>query len=627
MGTTLASPIVVEVTSSTDAPLQGVTVAFSITPGGGTASPTTAVTDANGQASTTLTLGATAGTVEVTATVPGTALGAEATATATEIADPDCTSGPTALSVGEVVSGITRSSVCVAGGSTGGEFALVPFNGTSAASRTQLTITAAGIGTTVVASLSPTAAGFNLLAGSSLPTTLSPLDLTRALDARLRATEARELAPLIPAARASSTRSATARAAGLSFGRIPSAPTVGQLLTLNVNSQSACSSPVFKTGRVVAVSSKGVVVADTTNPASGFTAAEFAAIGSKFADLVDPVATRSFGSATDIDGNSRVVLFFTRAVNELTPRGSSSYVGGFFFARDLFPATASGGFDGCPTSNGGEMFYLLAPDPTGLVNGNRFAKEDVRRVVFATIAHEYQHLINSSRRMYVNTAATDFEERWLDEGLSHVAEELLFFAETGLSPRANVDAPRLRSSSAYVDAFNNSAISNFSRLGRYLVATSANSPFADDDELETRGATWSFLRYAADHLGSADESTWHRLTNSTTTGMATLAGVFGSDLTSLARDWSTSLLTDDLVATAARYQQPTWNHRSIYGALQTNGAYPLATVALTNGTPTSVSVRGGSATYLRFAIAAGGTATITLSTLPSTVQLNLVRTR
>jgi len=628
VGSALPSPIVVEVTSSTNAPLQGVTVAFSITSGSATTSPTTAVTDANGQASTTVTLGSTVGTVEVTGTVQGTSLAAQTTATATDGADADCSSAPSDLTVGQVITGITSGSLCIAGGNAGGEFALVPFNGSaSAVSSVAVTVEALGISPTVVASLTPTAAGFNLLAGTSF-STLSPLALTRALDAQLRATEARELARLIPGARSwMAKRATTTHAAGLSLAAIPSNPTVGQLLTLNSNAKSACSSPVLRTGRVVAVSSKAVIVADTTNPAAGFTVAEYQGMGATFDDLIDPMSTQTFGAPTDIDGNNRVLLFFTRAVNELTPSGSSSYVGGFFFARDLLPATGSADFEACPASNGGEMFYLMVPDPTGGVNGNKFTKNDVRRVVIAIIAHEYQHLINASRRMYVNTAATDFEETWLDEGLSHVAEELLFFAETRLSPRANIDAPLLRSSSAYIDAFNNEAISNFSRLGRYLAATGSNSPFAPDDELETRGATWSFLRYATDHRASTDGSTWYQLTNSTTTGIGTLAGVFGADLTSLARDWSTSVFSDDLIATGTRYQQPTWNHRSIYAALQSNGAYPLATIALTNGTPATVSMRGGSAAYLRFTIAAGQNAAIQLSTLPSTVQLSLVRTR
>jgi hypothetical protein len=228
--------------------------------------------------------------------------------------------------------------------------------------------------------------------------------------------------------------------------------------------------------------------------------------------------------------------------------------------------------------------------------------------------------------MYVNTAATDFEETWLDEGLSHVAEELLFLGRTGLKPRANIDATLLRTSSAYVDAFNDEAISNFSRLAQYLAAPTSNSPFADNDELATRGATWSFLRYAVDHTGSDDGTTWFQLVNSTSSGVANLTRVFGSSLTTLVRDWATSVVADDITATDARYQQPTWNTRSIFGTLQSNGVYPLSTTTL-GASGSTVSVSGGSAAFLRFSVAAGQTATIQWGTLPSNVQLTLVRTR
>jgi hypothetical protein len=422
------------------------------------------------------------------------------------------------------------------------------------------------------------------------------------------------------------TRASTGMVPGLSLSVIPSTANVGDLVALNANASSACSSPVMRTGRIAAVSSKAIVVADTDNPASGYTDADYQSIASTFDNLVDPTDTKAFGSPTDIDGNGHVVLFFTRAVNELTPANSDSYVSGFFYARDLFPSTATAGFEACASSNGGEMFYLMVPDPTGVVNGNRFAKNAVTSVVIATLGHEYQHLINASRRMYVNTAATDFEETWLDEGLSHVAEELLFLARTGLEPRANIDATLLRTSSAYIDAFNDEAISNFSRLSQYLTAPTSNSPFADNDELATRGATWSFLRYAADHTGSDDGTTWFQLVNSTSSGVTNLTQVFGSGLTTLARDWATSVFADDITTTDARFQQPTWNMRSIFGALQSNGAYPLSTTTLgTSGS--TISVSGGSAAFLRFGVAAGQTATIQWGTLPSNVQLTLVRTR
>ena len=628
---TLQSPIVFKVTNTADNPVAGVTVAFSISSGVGTLSPTTAVTDANGTASTQLTLGSAAGDVEVTATVQGGSIVARATATATQIASTDCSAAVTTLTLGQAITGLTGTSLCVGGGTSGGDFALVPFNTSlDGASRAAFTVQATGAGATAVASLTPAAGSFTLLGGAAAQTSpLSSLALTRALDARLRASEARELAPLIPGARAwmaARQRTASGAVPGLSLSVIPSTATVGQLVTLNANAESACSSPVMRTGRVAAVGSKAIIVADTANPVSGYTDADYQSIASTFDTVVDPTDTKAFGAPSDIDGNGHVVLFFTRAVNELTPARSTSFVAGFFYARDLFPATANASFQACASSNGGEMFYLMVPDPTGVVNGNKFAKDNVTSIVIATLAHEYQHLINASRRMFVNTAATDFEETWLDEGLSHVAEELLFYARSGLEPRANIDATKLRSSSLYVDAFNNDAVSNFARLGEYLRAPSSNSPFADNDSLATRGATWSFLRYAADHTGSDDGTTWFQLVNSTTTGLANLTQVFGSSLTTLARDWATSVFTDDITTTDARYQEPSWNMRSIFGALQSNGAYPIATTTL-GSTPAALTVTGGSAAYLRFSVAAGSAATIQWSAVPSTVQFTLVRTR
>jgi hypothetical protein len=553
------------------------------------------------------------------------------TATATDVANADCSTAVTSLSPGQVLTGLGATSLCVAGGTSGGEFALVPFNtALDGSAGTSFTVQASGVTATAVASRLPTEGTFNVLAGASRTSaTLSSLALTRALDAKLRASEARDLTARIAGARAwmrSRQRTTSGSVPGLSLSVVPSTAQVGQFVTLNANTESACSSPDLRTGRVAAVSKKAIIVADTSNPASGYTDADYASMASTFDNLVDPTDTKAFGSPTDIDGNGHVVLFFTRAVNELTPAKSTSYVAGFFYARDLFPSTPSPDFDACAGSNGGEMFYLLVPDPNGVVNGNKFTKDNVTRVVIATLGHEYQHLINASRRMYVNTDATDFEVTWLDEGLSHVAEELLFYAETGLAPRANIDATTLRSSSAYVDAFNEDAISNFSRLESYLSAPSSNSPFADNDDLATRGATWSFLRYAADHTGSDDGTTWYQLVNSTTTGVANLQRVFGTDLTALARDWATSVFADDVASTDARYQQPSWNLRSIFAALESTGAYPLSTVAL-GASPMTMSVDGGSAAYLRFAVSAGQTATVQFSTLPSNVQLTLVRTR
>jgi hypothetical protein len=263
-----------------------------------------------------------------------------------------------------------------------------------------------------------------------------------------------------------------------------------------------------------------------------------------------------------------------------------------------------------------------------MVNGNRFSKTFVSSITIATVAHELEHLINASRRVYVNQTADPFETTWLDEGLAHVAEELLFYARSGLAPRQDLDATRLRSTPTISAAFGDAGIDNFDRLSLFLEAPTRNSPYADNDSLETRGATWAFLRYAADRTAAtAQETVWRRLVNSSTTGMANLQQVFGTDLTALFRDWATTLLMDDVPGADARYQFPSWNLRSVLAALDGAGAYPLMTTLLTGGASTTASITGGGAAYTRFAVGAGKTASITWEALPPTVTLSLVRLR
>jgi hypothetical protein len=428
------------------------------------------------------------------------------------------------------------------------------------------------------------------------------------------------LTPLISSARLwKRTRSG----AGAKFDVIPSSVVVGQTLQLNANAETSCASPNYRGARVVAITNRAIVVADTGNPAGGYTDAEYASLGATFDTLIDPLDRAAFGDPSDIDGNGKIVLFFTKTVNDLTPKSSTSYIGGFFYARDLFPATKTADFDACATSNMGEMFYIMVPDPN---RGGPFAKSNVASEVTATLAHEYQHLINASRRMYVNTTASDFEETWLDEGLAHTAEELLFFHVSGLTPRQDLNVTNIRASQATVDAFNNYDADNFGRYSEYLNDPSTYSPYADNDSLATRGATWAFLRYATDRAGSTDGQTFYNLVNSTTTGIANLQNVFGPNVLSEMRDWGVSVLTDDLSGVAATYQQPTWNYRSMFATLTSSSVFPLTNVSLTAGSH-SVTLGRGSNAYLRFSVPAGGAALLQWPTAPSSVLFSVVRTQ
>ena len=244
----------------------------------------------------------------------------------------------------------------------------------------------------------------------------------------------------------------------------------------------------------------------------------------------------------------------------------------------------------------------------------------------STTAHEFQHLINASRRLYVNTAATDFEVVWLNEGLSHVAEELLFYQQSaGLTPRLDIDSTRFIGNQKNVDAYNFDQQSNFGRFRSYLLKPATNSPYANNDSLATRGATWSFLRYAADHRGTSDSDTWFKLVNSTTTGIANLQNVFGTGLASIFRDWAVANISDDLTGVNNQWQHPSWNFRSVYTFLPSVKSYPLATVTVGDGSPLSVTLNGGSAAYVRFGVAAAQTGSVKWDTPSTALVMSIVR--
>ncbi|CAN5903057.1 hypothetical protein BH11GEM1_BH11GEM1_18260 [soil metagenome] len=278
---------------------------------------------------------------------------------------------------------------------------------------------------------------------------------------------------------------------------------LGDVISLNVNADSACSHPVYHGSRVVAVGIHAVILSDTLNPVGGFTTADFQRYAARFDTLVYPVDVANFGEPTDIDKNGHVAILFTRAVNELTPPRANSYVGGFAYSRDLFPTTKTARAQACAGSNEGEYFYVLAPDPYGTINSNARSTGFVDSATTAVLAHEFQHLINSSRRLYVNNTAA-FEEKWLDEGLAHEAEELLYYRESGLAPRSNLDLAAIRATSTQRSAYNSSMSGNGSRYKSYLAAPSTNSPYSLNDSLPTRGAAWSFLRYAVDRVNATD---------------------------------------------------------------------------------------------------------------------------
>ena len=555
-----------------------------------------------------------------------------------------CTGLSTAISmtVGESRMFSGAQYGCLAGTAAGAEFQVTLFN-SSTDQVNSLNVSVTGNGLAAVPALfnvqssGPTflqsAVGGPLASSTPKPDESFHTALLRDAKAYFRGRGAAARTAL--AARTGISRSVIGTPGGVSPAVIPATAKVGDVFTLNLGA-NFCTSPTNKAVRVTAVGTRSIVLADTLNPANGFSSADYQRFATRFDTLVYPLDVGAFGAPSDIDGNGKVAIIFTRAVNELTPANSSFFVGGFFNPRDLYPKKGATAADDCAGSNEGEMVYMLAPDPAGVVNNNAQTTGFVDSLTTSTIAHEFQHLINASRRLYVNNAPVnnESEDVWLNEGLSHIAEELLYYRESGLAPRQNLNDSTIRIiNRPTYPLWKNDAANNFSRFQEYLVSPGANSPYGNDDQLATRGATWSFLRYAVDRLNTADTVVWRKFDNSITTGMATLTNVLGTSPTPFFRDWAVANFIDDFgVASDPNYQHPSWNYRNIFTVtFLRNTFYPLRVTGLADNVKTDFQVRGGSASYARFGVAAGKEALVTFSSgggLPSApMQFVVVRTK
>jgi hypothetical protein len=499
----------------------------------------------------------------------------------------------------------------------GGEYTVVPLN--SAATDVGLSLRATGI-TPVIGAPSPFRAP---LAGRRLATSRIPrLRAQDAFEQRLRAAERTRLTPHIGAAR----KAFAARTGGARRSITPGVPTVGDLMQLNVG--TTCSSTAERTGRVAVVGTHSIVIADTLNPDNGIMGGHFEEFAARFDTLTWPALTAAFGTPEDVDGNGRVILFVTTAVNAQTPTGEPPVSHGYTLQRDLFPTSA------CPASNAGEMIYLAAIDPQGTVNGNVRSMNSVVAVTDVTIAHETEHLISASRRIYVNFASA-FEETWLDEGLAHVAEELVFYAAGGRQPRQNLGFAEITGGGAAEAAFVSYAEPNYARLREWLREPNYSGLFQPEADVASRGALWAFLRYAADRKGGTESAFWNALVNSTDGGLTNLQAALGADPHAWSRDFAAALYSDDAVAgTAATYTHPSWNFRSLYNALDYGGdrladGYPLLPMNPVDDTPLPFALeRQGGATWLRMGVSGDYAGVILQSgsaAPPSTVLVTVIR--
>lgn len=399
-------------------------------------------------------------------------------------------------------------------------------------------------------------------------------------------------------------------AAQIAATRAQTIPVEGERHLINLPFYGPCNVYSGTPMRVVKVLPNTIVVTDTLLPAGSFTDEDFVRLATQFDTLSYPLDTLLFGRPTDLDRNGRIIVVFSKFLSSV---GSMALM----TTRDLISTCANG--------NNGELFYVPVLDPASPEPRIR-SREWMMGQIPGMMVHELQHIIGHMRRNRVTI------DGGLEEGLSHIAEEMLYYRVSERRSLGNNGRPF----TSMLDSLRYVGHADILRelYTSYLQAPEFNSPFASEPNLATRGASWHLLRYLADRNRANDATIWRTLQASTGSFMATLQSTFGATVPDQLRDWAVSHLTDDLVPNVLPiYTSPSWNFRSLYGSLNAASAvspsFPLATRMITS-VPLTINLSGAGTAYVRFGVSTPGPATISAVTdalAAAKVDFVLVRTR
>lgn len=405
-------------------------------------------------------------------------------------------------------------------------------------------------------------------------------------------------------------------------------PAVGDRINVKIPNAAAtnlCDSFISTQAIVASVSQKAILMVDTLDgpPLLLFSQAQLDSITSEFDAVTYPTDAAYFGTPTDVNGDGHIIMLFTGQINKLTPPNTTGgFVGGFFFAGDFFPVVGTPQAQGCAESNGAEIFYLLAPDPTGLKYGNKRSASSVRQGTRGTIAHEFQHMINAGNR-FQNPQVSNFESTWLDEALAHFAEDAVGRVQGNfgdLQPLTFNDVLPCNTPCSQANDFNAFFFQNLARLTDWMDKPDQFSPMSKlaDTSLATRGAAWAIVRYAADNYsGGLPRTLTRQLAAGPDTGVKNFAAATKAPIDTVVKGWLVSMYADHLGIPGLdpKYQYRSYNFRSVMPPVakvilsQSVATYPLRIQSIGSGSDNISSKNiSGTGTFFRLTVAAGAAA-------------------
>lgn len=412
------------------------------------------------------------------------------------------------------------------------------------------------------------------------------------------------------------------------MGRIQTAatpvppPQVGDQKSFFVCRNSNCDSPFVRvTATAKHVGAKVAIFVDNAATISQrYTDAELTNVGSLFDNFLYPIDVTNFGPETDIDNNGVVYVLLSPQVNKLSGNCNSagSVILGFFFSADLEP--------GDEGSNAAEIFYGLVPDP--LNTQCTIQKSFALDVLPPTFIHEFQHMISYGQHAVLQNGVS--EDNWLNEGLSHYAEEL------GGRLIPDNQNPTLGRSPNTLTQF---AFTDYDVSYNFLTNVEGNPLIEPDDGTASLNGGPNFLmvRWLTGQFGTTTPDASQFLVRGTDftrkleatplIGAANVAQQSGQPFDSLVVYWQLANYLDDLpgfTPVNPRLSYPDFNLRNIFAQLHQGDAdkfpreFPLVPDStLTGFYQHAGTLRQGSGRHVRIIQAPGAAAVQFLLTGPA----------
>jgi hypothetical protein len=382
-------------------------------------------------------------------------------------------------------------------------------------------------------------------------------------------------------------------------------PVEGDLRQFSVCARTDCS--VFQTVTAIAerVGQRLAIFVDTLAPAGGLDSFDLDTLIQMFDTRLYAADTAAFGRESDIDTNSVVFVLMTNVVNKLVTAQecqTTGFIAGFFFGADIDPRFANDA-----RFNHGEVFYSLVADPGGTLSCAH-SRDRIKRLVPVTFVHEFQHMISYNQHVLIRNG--NGEELWLNEALSHFAEEV--------GGRTFLPGDQTN--------FSRFLVGNLFNAYSYLDITGSHFLLASEGigSLAERGAGWLFVRYLVDQFAAgttlaARNAFTRSLVETPLLGSANVANRTGQPFAQTLSRWALANWVSDLpgFAAAAELKYTSWAFRATFASLnsQAPGTFPkpfplVPTVSDGPGVDLSGTLRAGSGAYHRVVQPAGAQAFI-----------------